>query len=62
MIDLLIYLLVLCLIFGLIFWVIRQIPLPAPFASIAIAVIGVIFIIILLSMLVGGGPPFRLAR
>jgi hypothetical protein len=62
MIDLLIYLLVLCLIFGLIFWVIRQIPLPAPFASIAIAVIGVIFIIILLSMLVGGAPPFRFIR
>jgi|KBSMisStandDraft_5_1062788.scaffolds.fasta_scaffold03443_3 hypothetical protein len=61
MIDLLIYLLVLCLIFGLIFWVIRQLPLPAPFASIAIAVTGVICIIILLSMLVGG-PPFRLAR
>jgi len=62
MIDLLIYLLVLCLIFGLIVTVIRMIPAIQPFASIAIAVVGVIFIIILLSMLVGGGPPFRFIR
>jgi hypothetical protein len=47
-----------CIIFGLIWWVITMIPLPAPFAQVARVVIAVIFIIwmiYLLLPLAGGG-------
>ncbi len=61
MIGLLVWILIVALIFGLIFWVLGMIPLPAPFDVIARVVVGVIFIIILLSMVFGGagwGPGF----
>jgi hypothetical protein len=56
MISLLVWLLVLCLILGLIIWVIQMIPLPQPFGTIAIAIVAVIFILILVSFLLGEVP------
>lgn len=62
MISLLIWVLVLVLVMGLIVWIIQQLPLPAPFGPIAIAIIGLVFILILVSMLLGEIPlrPLRL--
>lgn len=51
MIELLIWLLVLILVFGVIVYVIRLIPLPDPWRTIAMVVVGLIFILILLNML-----------
>jgi hypothetical protein len=64
MISILVTLLVLCLIFGLIWWILGLIPLPAPFARVAQVVVAVIFLIILIYMLLpfigtaGVGHPF----
>lgn len=51
MVSLLIYLLVLILIFGVIIYVLRLIPLDEPFRTAAIVVIALIFILILLGMI-----------
>ena len=45
MLGLLITILVMCIIFGLIWWIFTQIPLPQPFAKIAQVVIVVLFCI-----------------
>ena len=62
MIALLIWLLVLILVMGFIVWVIQQLPLPAPFGTIAIGIVGLVFILVLVSMLLGEIPlrPLRL--
>jgi hypothetical protein len=62
MIALLVWLLVLCLVMGVIIWVVQQLPLPQPFGTIAIAIVALIFILILVSMLLGEIPlrPLRL--
>ena len=51
MISLLIYLLVLCLVFGVVYYIITLIPLPAPFRQIALIVLALIFLLVLLSWL-----------
>jgi hypothetical protein len=56
MITLLIWILVLLLILGVIVWVVQLIPLPPPFGNIAIAIVALIFILVLLSMLLGEIP------
>lgn len=53
MIDLLIYIVVLCVVFGLVLWILREIPLPAPFGRIAYVVAVVVFAIILIYVLLG---------
>ena len=60
--SLLISLLVMLLIFGVVYYIIGMIPLPAPFGRIAYIVLAVIFLIVLLQMLgvVGGGAGWRL--
>jgi hypothetical protein len=55
MIDLLVSLLVVCIVFGLIYWVIEQLPLPAPFGNIARVIVVVIGCIILLTFLLDIG-------
>lgn len=62
MITLLIWLLILIIVFGFAIWIIQMLPLPPPFGSIAMAVVGLIFLLILISMLMGGLPfhPIRL--
>jgi hypothetical protein len=52
MLGILVTILVMCIIFGLIWWIFTQIPLPAPFAQIARVVIVVIFVVWLLYLLV----------
>jgi hypothetical protein len=49
--SLLITILIMCLIFGVIWWVITLIPLPAPFAQVARVVIALIFCIWLIYLL-----------
>ena len=51
MISILISLLVMCLIFGVIWWILTLIPLPGPFLQIARVIVAVIFLIILIYML-----------
>lgn len=57
MIALLIWVAVLCMVFGLAVWIMQQLPIPQPFASIALAVLGLVFVLILLSMLLPLPPP-----
>jgi hypothetical protein len=56
MLTLLIWLLILILVMGVLVWVIQQLPLPAPFGPIAIAIIGLVFILIVVSALLGEIP------
>ena len=56
MLSLLIWLLILILVMGVLVWVIQQLPLPAPFGPIAIAIIGLVFILIVVSALLGEIP------
>lgn len=51
MLSILITILVMCIIFGLIWWIISVIPLPAPFARVAQVVCVVIFCIWLIYLL-----------
>jgi hypothetical protein len=62
MITLLIWLLVLVLVFGVVLYVVQLLPLPAPFGQIALAVVALIFVLLIISMLLGGIPlqPVRL--
>jgi hypothetical protein len=53
MIDLLLYVVILCLVFGLIWWILTQVPLPSPFARIAQVVLVVIFVICIIYILMG---------
>lgn len=60
LIHLLIYLIVLCLVFGIAWWAITQIPLPPPIRTVVIVVFALIMILILLSLTGLLGPPLRL--
>lgn len=51
MISLLITILIMCLVFGVIWWIITLVPLPAPFAQVARVVIAVIFCIWLIYLI-----------
>ena len=51
MISILVTILVMCIIFGLLWWIVTVIPLPPPFARIAQVVIVVIFCIWLIYLL-----------
>jgi hypothetical protein len=57
-ISLLITILVLCLVFGVVYYIITLIPLPAPFAQIALIVLALIFLLVLLNEVgfLGGRP------
>jgi hypothetical protein len=50
------------LIFGVVWWIITLIPLPAPFAQIAQVVVALIFLLVLLSVLFGAVPLRPLVR
>lgn len=64
MIGLLISLVILLIIFGLLWWLIDQLPLPEPFGRIARVVLIVVAVIILLYFLLGlaGHGDLRLGR
>ncbi len=54
LIGLLVYVLVIGLIFALLFWLVDQLPLPAPFNMVAKAILAVIAIVLLLGIVFGG--------
>ena len=55
MISILVYILVLCLVFGVCLYVVRTIPLPAPFGMVAQAIVALVFLLVLLDIFFGGG-------
>ena len=59
----LVVLIVLALVFWLVIWLVDWIGLPEPFNKIIKAVVGVVFVLYLVSMLLGGVPvpAFRLS-
>ena len=63
-VGLLVDIVILCLIGGLIYYIVSIIPLPDPFKTVAIVAILVIFLIILISVLMGGSflPHYRMLR
>ena len=64
MIDLLIYIIVLMIVFGLLFYLVQMLPLPEPFAMIVRAAVILIAILVVLSVAFGGVdlPSLRLRR
>ena len=63
MIHLLIYILIVCLVIGLILYLIQMVPMDPRFRNIAYTVavvIGILFIIFLLLDILPAGRPFRL--
>lgn len=60
LVHLLIWILVLCLIAGLIWYVIGMMPIPQPFKNVVVIVFCIILIIVLLNMMgMLGGAGFR---
>ena len=51
MLGLLVSILVACIVFSLIWWIVTVLPLPPPFAQIARVIVVVIFCLILIYML-----------
>ncbi len=60
MIELLITLIVYCLILAIAYWIITQIPVPAPFTWIINVIFGIIALFLVLSLFSGHGPVFHL--
>jgi uncharacterized membrane protein (GlpM family) len=63
MISILIYILILCLVFGVIYYIVTLLPLPPPFALIAQVILALVLVLCLLDILMGGrfvGGPWRL--
>lgn len=54
LIDFLIWVVVLCIVFGLVYYIVTLLPLPEPFKKIATIAVLVIFLLVLLSALMGG--------
>ena len=54
MIDALVYILILCLIFGVIYYVLQMLPLPPPFALIVQVILALVLVLLLLDILLGG--------
>jgi hypothetical protein len=56
MIDFLIYVVVLCIVFGLVYYIVTLLPLPHPFKTIAVVAVLLIFLLIILGALTGYAP------
>ena len=56
LISLLVYLIIAALIFYLIYWVLGQMPLPEPFKTVILVVLGLIAILFLIGLLTGNVP------
>ena len=54
MISILIYLLCVALVLSVVIYIIRLLPLPAPFDVVAQAIVALIFLLLLVEMLTGG--------
>jgi hypothetical protein len=53
MIDFLIYLVVLCIVFGLVYYIVTLLPIPQPFKNVAVIAVLLIFLLVLLAALFG---------
>lgn len=62
MIDFLIWIVILCIVFGLIYYIVGLLPLPEPFKKIAIVAVLVIFLLVILLALLGNVPMPRFPR
>lgn len=64
MINLLVSVIVLCLVFGLLYWLVGTLPIPDPFASIMRVAVILICILIVIGVAFGGIslPMMRLGR
>jgi hypothetical protein len=62
LLGLLITLVILGLIFGVLWWGIQQIPLPAPFPMVIRVIFVLVVVVVLVSMLTGNLPLIRLGR
>jgi hypothetical protein len=56
MIEFLIYVIILCIVFGLVYYVVTLLPLPDPFKKVAVIAVLLVFVLILLGALLGGIP------
>jgi hypothetical protein len=56
MIEFLIWIVILCIVFGLVYYIVTLLPLPPPFKNIAMIVILVVFLLIVLFSLLGTVP------
>jgi hypothetical protein len=54
LIGVLITVIILGLVFYLVYWLLNQIPMPAPFKTVALVLLGLIAVVLLLSLLFGG--------
>jgi heme A synthase len=50
MINLLIYLIIICLVLYVLWWVLSQIPLPQPIRTVAVVIFALVAVIMLLNM------------
>ena len=57
--EFLVTLIVFAIIAGLVYWLVLQLPLPEPFATIVRVVVILICILLLLGMVTSGVPHFR---
>jgi hypothetical protein len=55
MINLLIYLIIICLVLYVLWWVLSQIPLPQPIRTVAVVIFALVAVIMLLNMTGGIG-------
>lgn len=66
MIGLMVQVLVLCLVFGLLLYLVQMLPLPEPFGNVARVVIIIVGVLLLIGMLLDvsglGGGHFRVLR
>jgi hypothetical protein len=53
MIDFLIYIVVLCIVFGLVYYIVTLLPIPQPFKNVAVIAVLLIFLLVLLAALFG---------
>lgn len=61
LVHLLVWLIVFCLIAGLVFYVVQLLPLPAPFRTIIVIAVCLILLLVLLNFVGLLGTPARLA-
>lgn len=59
MIDFLVYLVILCIVFGLIYYIVLLLPLPEPFKKIATIAVLLVFVLVILGGFLGLLPPPR---
>lgn len=66
LLSMFVYLIVLLLVVGLVYWIITQIPLPEPIKRIAIIIVvvvaAIVLIMFLLNLVGGGGGDLNLGR